>query len=155
MESGNSGGAKCVGTPTASATRVLLESFPSLWKLVIRGSLWLVLCCLTHSGTYSPPNPQVGVLLCFSTCQAFTGSPGKSPTLLLGASGAQRATLSGVFHLYSADVPGERDSRDGSTPCVWLSSITLLPCLPGFPSQKFPSVISSIRSPWAIPHSQQ
>ena len=45
---------------------------------------------------------------------------------------------------------GERGYGDGSTPYTWLSSIALLPWLPGFPSQAMASGISSLRSPWSI-----
>ena len=39
---------------------------------------------------------------------------------------------------------------DGSTPCAWLSNITLLPWLPNFPPQAFPTTISSLSSPRSI-----
>ena len=45
---------------------------------------------------------------------------------------------------------GERGYGGGSTPCAWLSSIALLPCLPGFAPQAFPTTISSLTSPWSI-----
>jgi len=45
---------------------------------------------------------------------------------------------------------GERGYDDGSTPFVWLSSITLLPWLPGFPPLAFPTTISSLTSPGSI-----
>ena len=42
---------------------------------------------------------------------------------------------------------GERGYGDGSTPYMWLSSIVLLPWLPGFPPPAFPTTISSLTSP--------
>ena len=41
---------------------------------------------------------------------------------------------------------GERGYDDGSTPYTLLSSITLLPWLPGFPPPAFPTTISSLTS---------
>ena len=38
----------------------------------------------------------------------------------------------------------------GSTPCAWLSGIALLPWLPDFPPQAFPTTVSSLRSPWDV-----
>jgi len=49
-----------------------------------------------------------------------------------------------------AGVWGERGNGDGSTPYAWLSSITLLPWLPGFPPQAFPTTVSSLTSPLSI-----
>ena len=43
-------------------------------------------------------------------------------------------------------IRGERGCGDGSTPYAWLSSIALLPSLLGFPSQAFPTAISSLTS---------
>ena len=42
---------------------------------------------------------------------------------------------------------GKRGYGDGSYPYVWLSSIVLLPWLPGFPPQAFPTTISSLTPP--------
>ena len=42
---------------------------------------------------------------------------------------------------------GRRGYGDGSTPYAWLSSITLLPRLPSFPPQVFPTTTSSLTSP--------
>ena len=39
---------------------------------------------------------------------------------------------------------GERGYGDDSTPYMWLSSIALLPWLPGFPPPAFPTMISSL-----------
>ena len=39
---------------------------------------------------------------------------------------------------------------NGSTPYTWLSSITLLPWLPSFPPQAFPTTISFLMSPQSI-----
>ena len=45
---------------------------------------------------------------------------------------------------------GERAYGDASTPYTWLSSIALLPWLPGFPPQAFPTTISSLTSPRSV-----
>ena len=45
---------------------------------------------------------------------------------------------------------GDRGNGDGSTPYAWLSSITLLPWLPGFPPLAFPTAISSLTSPQSV-----
>ena len=45
---------------------------------------------------------------------------------------------------------GERGYGNGSTPYVWLSSIALLPWLPGFPPQALPTTISSFTSLWSV-----
>ena len=42
-----------------------------------------------------------------------------------------------------AGVWGDRGCGDGTTPYAWLNSIALLPWLPGFPLQAFPTAISS------------
>ena len=44
----------------------------------------------------------------------------------------------------------ERGYGDGSIPSAWLSSIALLPWLPGFPPQAFPTTISSLTSPRSV-----
>jgi len=44
----------------------------------------------------------------------------------------------------------ERDYGDGSTHCVWLRSIALLPWLPGFPLQAFSTTVSSLTSPGSV-----
>ena len=49
-----------------------------------------------------------------------------------------------------AGVWGERGYGDGSTPYAWLSSIALLPWLPGFPPLAFPTTISSLTSPQSV-----
>ena len=50
----------------------------------------------------------------------------------------------------SAGIWEERGYGDGSTPYVWLSSITLLPWLPGFPPKAFPTTISFLTSPLSV-----
>ena len=45
---------------------------------------------------------------------------------------------------------GERGYSVGFLPCTWLNSITLPSWLPGFPTQSFPTMISSFMSPWDI-----
>ena len=49
-----------------------------------------------------------------------------------------------------AGVSGKRGHGDGSTPYIWLSCIALLPWLPGFPPQAFPTTISLLTSPWSF-----
>ena len=48
------------------------------------------------------------------------------------------------------DVWGDRGYGDGSTLYAWLSSITLLPRLPGFPPQELLTKISSLTTPGCI-----
>ena len=48
------------------------------------------------------------------------------------------------------DMWGDRGYGDGSTLYAWLSSITLLPRLPGFPPQEFLTKISSLTTPGSI-----
>ena len=45
---------------------------------------------------------------------------------------------------------GERGCSDGFTHYLWLSSIALLPCLPGFPPAAFPTTVSSLISPQSV-----
>ena len=55
------------------------------------------------------------------------------------------------MHLCSyAGMWGERGSSDGSTLYVWLSSIVLLPWLPGFPPPAFPATVSSLSFPESV-----
>ena len=50
----------------------------------------------------------------------------------------------------NAGVWGERGYGDGPTLYAWLSNISLCPWLPGFPPQAFPTMISSLTSPWSV-----
>ena len=50
----------------------------------------------------------------------------------------------------NAGVWGERGYGDGSTHYAWLSSIALLPWLPCFPPQAFPTAISSLTFPQSV-----
>ena len=50
----------------------------------------------------------------------------------------------------NAGLWGERGYGHGSTPYTWLSGITLLPWLPGFPPSAFSTVISSLTSPQSV-----
>ena len=59
------------------------------------------------------------------------------------------------LYCLAASVWGERDYHDGSTPYSWLSSITLLPWLPCFPPQPFPTTVSSPTFPRLSLCSQQ
>ena len=115
------GSTKCTVIPAVSAARakVLLEPFSSLWQLAIRELLWLILLVawpihaltlspgwapslfLRMSGTYKMP--QLASFSVSRYIRHLKGHPGGSP-LLLSASGSERATLSEVFQLSSADV---------------------------------------------------
>ena len=50
----------------------------------------------------------------------------------------------------NAGMWGEGGCGGGSTPYVGLSSIALLPWLPGFPPQAFPTALSSLTSPQSV-----
>ena len=50
---------------------------------------------------------------------------------------------------------GKRGSGEGSTLYAWLSSIALLPWLPGVPPQTSPPPVSSLTSPGSVFHSLQ
>ena len=50
----------------------------------------------------------------------------------------------------SAGAWGERGYGDDSTPYMGLSSIALLPWLPGSPPQAFPTTVSSLTSPQSL-----
>ena len=96
--------------------------------------------------------PLAGVLLCSSVHQSLKGAPWVGPTLV------QCVKHLMVQPLYcsaaEAGVWGERGYGGGSTPYVWLSSIALLPWLPGFPPQAFPTTFCSlITLPSVSPHS--
>ena len=149
LHHGNSGGTKRSGTPTASVIRalILLESFPNLWQLAIRGSLWSFSDAWPIKAFIQPPSwglslflgasgiwqpTLAGFLLCYFVCQVIKGPPS------LGSFSCLVLTCE------------ERDYRDGSVPCVWLSTVALPPGLPGFPSQAFSTVISSFRFPWDV-----
>ena len=55
-----------------------------------------------------------------------------------------------LYSAAEAGVWGEGGYADGSTPYLWLSSISLLPWLPCFPPQVFPTTISSLISPLSV-----
>ena len=61
----------------------------------------------------------------------------------------------GTASAANAGVWGQRGYGEGSIPYVWLSSISLLPWLPGFPPQAFPTTVSSFTSPRLSLRSQQ
>ena len=137
--------------------------------MVLRRSLW-------QSFSIVPPLqalrglPCLGSLLCCLECQAHKRPRAltSQPPCCLGSYSADRhirhlkGHLGGVLlcssvlrslmgqPLYcSAANPGVRGKRgygDGSTPYVWVSSITLLPWLPNFPPQAFVSTVSSLQS---------
>jgi len=71
-------------------------------------------------------------LHCSSVCQPLMGRLSIVELPML-ACGRERLWLWLWFHPY-----------------MWLSSITLLPRLPGFPPPAFPTMISSLTSPWSV-----
>jgi len=133
---------------------------------VIRRPLWPVfLHNSALSGTYRRPclgsfsvfpsgrhiegDPLAGVLLCRLAHQALKGAHwvgSYSVVQLFRHLMGQPLYCSAA----SAGVWGERGHGDGSTPNSWLSSIALLPRLPGFPPLAFPTTISSLTSPQSI-----
>ena len=122
MDRGDPGSTKCSEALISLGTEAmaLLEPFSSLWQLAFKEPLWLVL--LWHSKSLSGWSFSVASL---------KGTPLAGVLLHCSAqSGTQRATLSRVFLYWSAagaGVWGERGYSDGSTPCMWLSSIALPP----------------------------
>ena len=105
------------------------ESFSGLWKLAIRGPLWSFSVAWSVQALTGPLSWGSSVFWCISHLKVW------SPWGL---------------SLCNADLYRETGYRDGSNPYLWLSSIALHPCLSGFPSQAFPTVNSSLRSPWAV-----
>ena len=87
------------------------------------------LCCSAHQAHRGVP--LAAVLLCRLTCQALKRAP------WMGSYSVDQCVghlMGQPLYCSAADV-GERGYGDGSTPYTWLSSIVLLPCLPGFPPQ--------------------
>ena len=126
---GNPCGTKCAGTWTASSAGVMAQS-----ESFFNPCSWWSEGLFGQSFSIVPP------------VQALRGPPGWGPILYIGRSGAWWASLSIVKLPMLAC--GKREAMvDGSTPYAWLSSIALLPWLPGFPPQAFPTTISSFTSP--------
>ena len=133
---------------------------------MIRRALWPVfLRSSACSGTYRTPVP--GVLLCCWARQAHRGAPLPGVLLcslmhqsLIGAPWVgSYSVVQGVRHLMgqplycstaSAGVWGEGGYGDDSTPYTWFSSIALLPWLPGFLPQVFPTAVSSLTSSQSV-----
>ena len=86
----------------------------------------------THRGA-----PLGGVLLCRLACWALKGGPWVGSYSVVQC---VRHLIGQPLYCSAADAGlcGERGYGDGSTPYMWLSSITLLPWLLGFPPQAFP-----------------
>ena len=93
--------------------------------------------------------PLTGVLLCRSVDQALKWAP------WVGS----YSVVQCVWHLMGqplycsaadAGMWRERGHGDGSTPYALLSSIALLPWLPGFLPQAYPIMISSLTSPSSV-----
>ena len=101
---------------------------------------WVNLCCSgsqAHRG-----DPLAGVLLCRLVHQALKGEPWVGSYSEVQCI---RHLMSQFLHCLAANAGmwEERGYGDGSTSCPWLSSITLLPWLPGFHLWHFP--------PWCPP----
>ena len=104
-----------------------LESFSVVWHVRhIEGPPWL--------GSYSVDRSQ-----------ALKGHPGLGSYSVVQC---VRCLMGQPLYCSAAnvDMRRERSYGDGSTCYVWLSSITLLPWLHGFPPQAFPTTVSSLTS---------
>ena len=131
---------------------------------MIRKPLWPV---FLHSSASSGRAPLPEILLCFSVRQVHWGAP--LAGILRRRSAHQSLKGARWVGSYSvvqcvrrlmgqppycsasdAGVWGERGYDDGPTLYTWLSSITLLPWLPGFSPQAFPTTISSLTSPPSV-----
>ena len=77
------------------------------------------------------------------------GNPGWSPNSVVQY---LRHLMGHPLHCSAANagVWGERGYGHGSTPHTWLSSIALLPWLPGSPPQAFSTTVSSLTSPLSV-----
>ena len=149
MACGDPGGAKCAGTWTVSTAGVMAVSesffeplcswrseglFGQSFSIVphaqaLRGLPCLgALCCSGHQGRRG--TPPTGVLLCSSVRQTFDG-----PASLLFSYRCWRVGREAVVM---------------APPPLQLSSIALLPRLPGFPPPESPTTISSLTSPQSI-----
>ena len=127
----------------------LLEAFFEPLAAGNQRPLWLVfLCYSTWSGIQRAP--LAGVLLHFSVHQVLIGAS------WVGSYSAVRRLMGQPLYCSAANAGlwGKRGCGDGSTHYTWLSTISLLPWLPGlshrhFP-QAFPTTISSHTSPQSI-----
>ena len=117
---------------------------------------------LDTTGVQRPPLPHLTPSLgSFSIAWhsiCLKGPSGWGPSLLLfRPSGIQRPLSLRSFSILlekqntavGTYVVRERGHSDGSNPCMWFSSITLPPWLPGFLSRVFPALIS-LTPTWAI-----
>ena len=121
--------------------------FWSFLYLVIRRPLWPVFLC---SSTHSTLRRLLGS---FSALLHITHIERPSLAGVLSVVQCVKCLMGQPFYwsAASASVWRERDYGDDSTPCACLSSISLLPWLPGFPPQAFPTTISSLTA--VSPHS--
>ena len=103
----------------------------------------VLLCCLVCQALSGVP--WVGSYCIVLACQALKRPPGWGSTLLFRMSGACWTSLS-IVQLPMLRGRGERGYSHGSTHKVILRSITLLPWLPGFPPQTFPTTVSPLTS---------
>ena len=137
--------------PTLQALKRLpyLRSFSGVLSIRhIEGAPWLV--CYSVDWHIKHLWGTLGeVLLCSLAHQSLKGAPrvGSYSVVqcvrhLMGQPLCCSAANAGEW--------GERGYGDSSTPYAWLSSITLLPWLPGFSPQAFPTTVSSLTSPWFV-----
>ena len=159
---GDPGNSRCTGKPVATGTRdmVLLEFFlSSSSSAPVRTKPGSDIASLDHrdpgssrcSGKLVTMSSEDMMLSESSSSLCHSkGFPG--PSLLLGASGTPRCTLSGVFLYWpAASTNAGRERLQG-----WLCTLhvthssTLPPWLPGFPPEALPTVESSGLSPQAF-----
>ena len=163
---GDLGGAKCAGTQTASAAGVVaLSEF--LWAAcswqskglfdwsfsvalpiqALRGFPCLgSLCCSTHQAHRGAP--LVGVLLCRSVHESLKGAPWVGSY----SSSVRQAFDGPASLLFSCQCccVGREAMVMAPPPTRDSCSITLLPWLPSFSPQAFPTRVSSFTSPWSV-----
>ena len=89
------------------------------------------------------------VLLCRSACQSLKGAPWMGSCSVVQC---LRCLMGQPLYCSAADAGlwGERSYGEGSSYYAWLSSIALLPWLPGFPPQAFLTTVSSFTSSWSV-----
>ena len=106
------------------------------------GNLLCCLVCQAHRGGA----PLDGFLLCRLACQALKGAPWVGSYSVVQC---VRHLMGQSLYCSTADagVWEERGYGQGSTPLAWLNNVALLPWLPGFPPQAFPTTVSSLTSP--------
>ena len=164
LSCGDPGDAKCAGTGTASATGVMALSEFFFWascswqseglfgqpfSIALPIQTFRGLPCLGSFSVWHirhTEGPPSGVLLCRLVHQALKGAPWvESYSVVQGVRRLMGQSL--CCSASDAGMWGERGFSDGSIHYMWLSSIALLPWLPCFPPQAFPTTVSSLTSP--------